>query len=255
MSQPLKLFISYARKDADYKDELLVHLKPLKRNGVIEAWHDSDVEAGDEWEPEILHQLETADVLLFLVSPNFMASDYIYNKEIVEAKKRHDHGDTTIVPIWIKPVSVPDDFLNKFQSLPKDRKPVSQWADHDEAWVDVVQRLKKLFDRLQNKTPETSQNSFQDSNNDAVIHESSSNFSKAHIRDLISKSRTKDALKLLLDHTADSDSDAHNALTLLSSRFSETERNSRMGIASSSDLQLERNRINMALLSMLEELE
>ncbi|MFN7115521.1 MAG: TIR domain-containing protein [Saprospiraceae bacterium] len=255
MSKPLKIFISYARKDADYKDELLVHLKPLKRNGIIEAWHDSDVEAGDEWEPEILRQLETADVLLFLVSPNFMASDYIYNKEIVEAKKRHDRKETVIVPIWIKPVSVPDDFLNKFQSLPKDRKPVSQWADHDEAWVDVVQRLKKLFDKLQNKTAETPQQSLSDSNNDAITHASSGTFSKAYIRELIGKSRTKDALTLLLDHTADTDAEAHNTLTLLASRFNETERNRRLGIVSHADLQLEHNRINMALLSLLDEIE
>lgn len=254
MSQPVKLFISYARKDEAFKEELLVHLKPLKRNGIIEAWHDNDVELGGEWEPEILHQLETADVLLFLVSPNFMASDYIYDKEIVKAKERHDRKETIIVPIWIKPVGVPDDFLNRFQSLPKDRKPVSQWSDRDEAWADVVQRLNKLFEKLQNPAAIPLDNSA--SNASAGSNDLSTTiFTKTHIRDLISRGKTKDALQSMLTHTEGRDTELHNALTVLSSRFNELERSSRLGIVSNEESRLERNRVNMSLLSILDDVE
>lgn len=253
MSQPVKIFISYARKDAAFKDELLMHLKPLVRQNIISSWHDSEVELGDKWEPDILNHLRTADVILFLISPAFMASDYIHTHEIQEAEKRYQQGRTKIVPIWIKEVGYESEFLKPFQALPKDRKPVADWHDHDAAWVDVVKQLLKLFEKLNplssntNSTDDDSANQFEDSRFEVA-------FNKTYIRDLISKSRTKDALKRLLDHTADSDSDAHNTLTLLSSRFSEIERNSRLGIVSSSDLQLERNRINMALLSVLDEL-
>lgn len=254
MSNPLKLFISYAREDKDFKDTLIKHLRPLERKGIIQSWHDGVIDAGEEWEEDLKKQLQTSDVLIFLVSPDFADSDYIDRVEIKGAVERYKNGGVAIVPIWIRPLAFPDDFLNKFQALPQDRKPISKWADKDEAWVDVVQRLKKLFDRLQNNTAGASSNHDAPSY-DNVTSDSTITFSKNNIRDLIGKGKTKDALKMLLDHTDGKDNDLHNNLTILSSRLSELERNGRLGIVSNSDQQLERNRINIALLSLLDEIE
>lgn len=253
MSQPVKIFISYAREDETYKNELLKHLRPLERKGVIKSWHDGTLEAGQEWETELKDELETADVLIFLVSPDFVNSDYINDVEIKKAIERYKIGQVAIVPIWIRPVLASDDFLNKFQALPKDRKPISKWGDKDEAWVDVVTRLNQLFNKLNHTAADqpqvsTEQNESSNENNSAA-------FSKNLIRDLVGKGKTKDALKILLDYTETLDKDLHNNLTILSSRLSELERNARLGIISTSDQQLERNRINIALLSLLEEIE
>lgn len=247
MSQPLKIFISYARKDANYKDDLLVHLSPLKRNGLIEAWHDSDVEPGEVWESEILNQLQEADVILFLVSPNFMASEYIHREEIQRAMERHKQGKTIIVPIWIKPVAVSDAELDRFQSLPKDRKPVSQWGDRDEAWVDVVQRLLPLFKKLSEQKADTKSPA-------AEAPKGKSALDKNNIRNLIANDKIRDALQTLLDYTEHNDADNHNALTMLMARFNKLKRDEGMGILSTGDAQLERNRINAALLGILGDL-
>ncbi len=256
MSQPLRLFISYARKDVEYKDEFLLHLKPLVRKGVIKSWHDGDIVASEEWADEIKKNLETSDVLIFLISPAFMASDYINVNEIGKAIERHQKKEVTIVPIWIKPVADTDEFLDKFQSLPKDRKPVSQWSDHDDAWVDVVTRLKKLFERKTNgagdSLNEHNDNPPQHSN--PPIHNESTSIEQ-QVRNFIGRGKTKDALDKLLEYTETLDSDKHSELLLLSGRWSSIERQERLGLMTYSEVQMERNRINASLLAVLEDME
>src|SRR5688572_6254 len=98
-AKPAKVFISYAHEDEAHKDKLLTHLASLRRQGVIATWHDRDIRAGREWSAEIRAQLDTADVVLLLVSADFLASDFCHEIELARALERHEAGEAHVIPI------------------------------------------------------------------------------------------------------------------------------------------------------------
>src|SRR5215471_21710359 len=105
MEKSLHVFCCYARKDQQWLLELKTHLAPLQREGLITLWDDMDICPGDEWEKEIRGHLETAQIILLLVSPNFIASDYGYSIEMQQAMKQHEQGQARVIPIILHPVS------------------------------------------------------------------------------------------------------------------------------------------------------
>jgi tetratricopeptide (TPR) repeat protein len=152
--QSLQVFISYSHNDEELRDELDIHLATLKRQGKIQAWHDRAIEAGAEWDAEIKHQLETADLILLLITPRFIASNYCYDLEMQRAVQRHDEGSARVIPIIVKPCDWQDSPFSKLQVLPKDAKPVTQWHDRDEAFLNVVQGIRRAVETLQAKKSE-----------------------------------------------------------------------------------------------------
>ncbi|WP_448603995.1 tetratricopeptide repeat protein [Thermoleptolyngbya sp.] len=148
---PLTLFVSYSHRDEALKDELIVHLANLKRQGKIAAWQDRDIEAGTEWDVEIKQQLEAAEVILLLITPRFLASDYCYDLEMQRAVQRHDEGNARVIPIILKPCDWQGSPFSKLQVLPKDAKPVTQWTDQDEAFLNVVQGIRRAVESLHAK--------------------------------------------------------------------------------------------------------
>ncbi|MBD2059038.1 tetratricopeptide repeat protein [Oculatella sp. FACHB-28] len=151
---PLQVFISYSHKDEELREELDVHLANLKRQGKIGAWHDRAIEAGAEWDAEIKRQLETAEIILLLITPRFVASDYCYDLEMQRAVQRHDEGSARVIPIIVKPCDWQDSPFSKLQVLPKDAKPVTKWDDRDEAFLNVVQGIRRAVETLQAKKSE-----------------------------------------------------------------------------------------------------
>jgi hypothetical protein len=103
--QPIEVFFSYSREDKPLRDKLEIHLSSLKRQDVISSWHDRQIVAGSEWEEEIDHHMRTADIILLLVSPNFVASKYCYEIELPDAMARHKAGEAFVVPILLRPVA------------------------------------------------------------------------------------------------------------------------------------------------------
>src|SRR5438046_624453 len=97
------LFFSYSHRDEEYREELEKHLAMLKRQGRISAWHDRRIVAGDDIDHTIDHHLEAADIILFLVSPDFLHSDYCYDVEARRAMERHERGTCTVIPIILRP--------------------------------------------------------------------------------------------------------------------------------------------------------
>lgn len=104
LNKPIEVFISYSHKDERMRDEIVNHLANLKRQGVITAWHDRKISAGNEWSGEIDQHLNTASVILLLISANFMASDYCNDVEVKRAMKRHEAGDAKVIPVILRPV-------------------------------------------------------------------------------------------------------------------------------------------------------
>ena len=139
----INLFISYSHKDETYREQLETQLSIMKRNNIVTAWSDRRIIPGQEWEGLIDANLNSAEVILLLVSPDFLSSDYCYENEMTRAIERHNEGEAVVVPIIVRPCDWHGTPFNKLQALPKEAKAVSKWGNEDEAWLSVVNELKK----------------------------------------------------------------------------------------------------------------
>lgn len=144
MQEPARVFVSYSHEDETYLRKLIAHLSPLERTGAILTWFDRSIEAGQDFAAAIEKQLADADIVLLLVSANFVMSDYCYKKEMRTALERHSRGELRVVPIVITPVDFSKTPFARLQALPRDAKPVSSWPQPDEAWVDVVRGIDRI---------------------------------------------------------------------------------------------------------------
>lgn len=142
----VKIFFCYAHEDEELLNKLKAHLKPLEREGLIDFWHDRDISAGMEWEKAIDENLNTAQIILLLVSPDFMNSDYCYSIEMKRALERYSAGEASVIPIIFRPVDWKHSPLGKLQALPKDSKPVTSWHNQDEAFSNVAEGIRKVVE-------------------------------------------------------------------------------------------------------------
>ncbi|SRR5712692_2694539 len=146
--QEIKLFYCYAREDKPLRDELEKHLSWLKRRYQLTNWHDREILPGEEWEKAIDTHLNSAHLILLLISPDFMASDYCYGKELQRALERHKAGTCRVVPILLRPTFWEDAPFSGLQLLPANAKPVTSWRDRDEAFQDVVTEINRTIKDL-----------------------------------------------------------------------------------------------------------
>jgi tetratricopeptide (TPR) repeat protein len=144
----IEVFYSYSHQDEELREELETHLSMLKRQGVMTGWHDRKIDAGDEWKGEIDQHLNTARVILLLISPHFIASDYCYNIEMRQAMKRHKNGEAKVIPVFLKPCDWKGAPFGKLQALPTDTKPVTLWANRDEAFTIVAKGIRSVVEQL-----------------------------------------------------------------------------------------------------------
>jgi TIR domain len=126
-----KTFFCYARQDKGLRDELEMHLANLKRLGQITSWHDQEIGAGKVWEHEINSNLNTADIILLLISPSFIHSDYCYGVEMKRALERHEAREAHVIPIILRPVDWEKAPFSHLQFLPSDGRPVTKWRNRD----------------------------------------------------------------------------------------------------------------------------
>src|SRR5216684_9201297 len=145
---PVKIFFCYAHEDETLLKKLKTHLKPLQRDGLIDVWHDRDINAGAEWERVINEHLNTSQIILLLISPDFMASDYCYSKEMKRALERHQAGTCRVVPILLRPTYWEGAPFSHLQLLPTDARPITRWPDRDEAFQDVVGEINRTIKDL-----------------------------------------------------------------------------------------------------------
>jgi TIR domain-containing protein len=150
-SGPLRVFISYSHKDERLRPELETHLKLLQRQGVIAVWTDRMISAGKEWKGEIDTNLESADIILLLVSADFLASDYCYDEEMTRALERHNAGAAIVIPIILKAVNWQSAAFAKLQALPTDGKPVMLWTDRPSAWTDVAAGIRAVAEQIRSR--------------------------------------------------------------------------------------------------------
>lgn len=148
LPRAVKVFLSYAHEDKALWEALRKHLIILERLGVVETWHDGQIGAGDEFAKSIFAHLNAADIILLLISSNFIASDYCYQQEMQRAMKRHEDGDARVIPIILSPVAWTAAPFGKLQALPREGKPVTIWDNRDQAYEDIVTGIQAEIKRL-----------------------------------------------------------------------------------------------------------
>jgi tetratricopeptide (TPR) repeat protein len=145
---PLRVFYSYSHKDEPLREQLETHLALLGRDGVIVGWTDRNITAGEDWAQSIDEKLEAADIILLLLSPDFIASRYCWEKEGMRALERHNAGEARVIPVILRPVEWPSAQFAHLQALPKDSKAITFWTNRDEAWLDVTKGIRQAAKEL-----------------------------------------------------------------------------------------------------------
>jgi tetratricopeptide (TPR) repeat protein len=150
---PIEVFFSYAHEDDAFRQRLLKQLIALKREGIIDIWNDCDINAGSDWEQEINEHLNTAQIILLLISPDFMASHYCYSREMQRAMERHRAKEALVIPVILRSVYWKGAPFGRLQALPKNGKPVTDsfWYNLDRAFFDVAEGIREASMELLTK--------------------------------------------------------------------------------------------------------
>ena len=143
---PVRLFISYAHEDTGHREVLEKSLAPLVEEGRVEVWSDGRILAGGAWDDKIREEVERADVVLFLVSRDLLASSYVRSVELERALERGQAGEAAVVPVIVRPSDWEGTALGQLQAIPTRGRPVTRWEDRDEAWLDVVRQLRRRIE-------------------------------------------------------------------------------------------------------------
>ncbi|MEN6290670.1 MAG: toll/interleukin-1 receptor domain-containing protein, partial [Methanobacterium sp.] len=139
----VSIFFSYSHKDEELRNELEAHLALLKRQGIISAWYDHCIIAGDEIDQVISSELESAKIILLLVSAHFLASDYCYEKEMKRGLEKHNDGTAVVIPVILHPCDWHSAPFGNLRATPTDGKPVSMFANQQEAFSIIAKDIRE----------------------------------------------------------------------------------------------------------------
>ncbi|HIK04459.1 MAG TPA: tetratricopeptide repeat protein [Trichormus sp. M33_DOE_039] len=143
--KPIKVFISYHEKDEEFRQQLETHLASLRRQEVISSWHDRKIIPGQDIQGEIDQHLNQAGLILLLISPEFLDSDYHWTVEVTRALEQNAAKKACVIPVLLRYADWENPPINELSPLPKNRKPIKSWADTDEAFVDVVKGIQEVI--------------------------------------------------------------------------------------------------------------
>ena len=151
----VRIFIAYSSKDLVFKEEIRKRLRPLQRAGKVDIWDNYNIEAGKEWDVEVREKLEQSDIILLLLSPDALDSDYFYDVEAPIALRRHEADEAIAVGILLRPCSfrhTPFEF-GKYEMLPKKGYPVTdrRWRTFDDAYLSIFEEVDVLVEKIEDK--------------------------------------------------------------------------------------------------------
>jgi len=147
------VFFSYSHADEGLRDQLEKQLSMLKRQGVIDTWHDRRIGAGQEIAQAIDERINRDDIILLLVSADFLASNYCYDIEMKRAMERHEAGEAIVIPVILRACDWHHAPFGKLNAAPRDGRPITQWADIDEAFLQVAKAVREAVARLNKAVP------------------------------------------------------------------------------------------------------
>ncbi len=173
----VKVFLSYSHADEALRYKFETHLAMLKREGVVAVWHDRELVVGDRLDEEISEYLETADLIILLVSSDFLASYYCYEREMKLALQRAEAGEARLAPIVLRACDWKSTPFAKYVLAPTDAKPIVEHPDIDAAFLQVVQHVRRAIDKVEavEVEPLGPENAASDSTEDRVEAPRSSN--------------------------------------------------------------------------------
>jgi hypothetical protein len=145
MVKPISIFISYAHKDAGFREELQQFLIPFIRKQTIMVWSDKDIDAGEKWDAWIKKKIKESQIILFLVSQDFLASKYITD---IEIRNAYNNNKLILIPVILRPIVISHLELNAYQAVPTDPESITEWKNRDAAWVDVTKALERVFNKI-----------------------------------------------------------------------------------------------------------
>ena len=148
-TEPIELFLSYSHTDRAMIERLCIWLKPLVRQGVIAPWHDCMISPGTEWNKQISEHLNSSQIILLLVSSDFLASDFCYDIEMKRAMECHEKKEARVIPVILRPVLWEDQEFSKLQALPECGRPITAWDNEDDAFVNVLRGIRAAAKELQ----------------------------------------------------------------------------------------------------------
>jgi hypothetical protein len=143
----IKVFLSYSSKDQALVEQFTAHLTALKWRGVIQSWHDHQIEAGTDWTKAITSYLDSADIILLLLSSDFLASEYSLD-EAHRALKRNESGQARVIPVLLRPIDLSATPFVKLQAAPSSGKPVTLWEDKDAAFLSIARDIRRVAEEL-----------------------------------------------------------------------------------------------------------
>jgi internalin A len=147
-SQPAATFIAYSRKDASFLDQLRAALVPHERVGDLKLWWDALTEPGQDWEPEILGRLERAQIVILLLSNDFLQSSYCMDKELPRALARRESGECEVIPIVVRACRYDKLDLGKILAIRPDNKSIDEHEKRDPAWEYVTRQIDRVIERI-----------------------------------------------------------------------------------------------------------
>jgi DNA polymerase III delta prime subunit len=153
---PLILFYSYAHEDEQLREQLEKHLRLLTRQGTISTWHDRQIVPGARWAGDVDTHLEAASIILLLISPDFLASEYLYGVEMQRALERQRQGKARVIPVLLRPVDWSGTPFADLEPLPQNKKFVTTWRNRDEAFHTIAQGVRVATEELYGPLPRRS---------------------------------------------------------------------------------------------------
>jgi hypothetical protein len=207
-SSPIEIFLSYAHEDEDLKNKLETHLSILRKNNFINTWSEREILAGTEWEKEIKKHLESANIILLLISADYLNSDRLYEVEMKSALKRHNAGEARAICILLRPVDISNAPFNQIPMLPTNGQPVTTWPNLDNAFLDITERIQAAVGEIQRGQIVPTQSSSPSQGSSAVqpqqpaLGNANTNVNPSAQTALTSKEGAPDAMKVTTDKAA-----------------------------------------------------
>lgn len=144
-----KIFISYSHVDEAVLERLHTHMAILKRDGKIVSWYDKNILAGDDLDSSIKDALNDSNIFLAIISPDYLNSNYCYEKEFKVALEMQNSGEILIIPIIAEPCDWKSSPFGKMKAIPKDGKPIKEWTNQNNAFLNIIDELRHLLEAKQ----------------------------------------------------------------------------------------------------------
>lgn len=269
MSVP-KIFISYAHEDIDFLKALVKRLKPLKRTKKIELWHDGELKPGEKWDESVKGHLAAADIIIILLSVDFIDSDYIFDEELPRIIERREKKEIQLIPIMARGVTLEGTGIGKYQCLPQDDarnlKPLIEWdkQELDKVWVAIDKQIRKVIDSVKQKGSDNFSQPKKDDENYTNLSVSVTPTPSKPIEPMTFGDFKKDLIKSMvldlgkaldkLDSRISTDSSQYNMLIQLQSRYNTNKKREMNGTARLDSIDIENAKIRQSVQFILEEL-